>query len=502
MIQVLTISVPKASTDISILTSVSPLEIRRRIHTALRSILKLVPTGSHVLAGVLSNLYPSFSDSKKSHLRYVHNVLTIVEYAPELRAEALALITDRVVKLDVEVQVDIADLEDDIGEDIVRALARSREELMDESDDEEESEDDSDLEDEDPDFENQQSKTIAKKIEKLDLILDNLFENYDTLFSDPAQSVTALDILLSHFKNIILPTYRSRHTQFLLFHFAQSSPELVDIFIGVLLRTAFDNTRPVIVRQASASYLASFVARGLNVSAPIARDVFDYISTQLTILRSQYLPQCRGPDPRRYSLYYALAQALFYIFCFRWRDLTASSSSSSDHLTPSPPSTLFSTDNTANNDEDSGRHPAFLPGIRDALTQNVFCSLNPLRVCAPVITQEFARLGYELGVIYVYHLLETNKRVRLTSGVVQDQRQTALTSQKGEEWQRLDGYFPFDPYRLPRSKRWVEAEYREWSRLGSEEENEGGSSSDSDDEEGIEDDAEEEATGTEGSDEN
>ena len=466
------------------------------MHTALRALLRLVPTGSHVLAGVLNNHFPQPSDSRKAHIRYVHNILAILEYAPELRSEIFALITDRVVKIDVQVQVDIEDLEDDVSEDLVQTLARSREELMDESDDEG-SEDDSDLEDEAMDPAAQQGKKIAQNISKLDLVLDIMFENYAALFADHARSSVALDILLSHFNTIILPTYRSRHTQFLLFHFAQTSPELVDIFLGVLLNTTFNKSRAPIIRQAAAAYLASFVARGTHVSTNIVRDVFDFISSHLEALRAQYLPTCQGPDPRRYSVYYALTQALLYIFCFRWRDLTVSAS---DSITPSPPSMLYPADPSTAEDEDADRHPTFLPGVRDALSQNVFCALNPLRVCSPAIAQEFARISYHVGIVYIYHLLETNKRVRLAPITVLDQRETALSSRKGEEWQRLDGYFPFDPYRLPRSKRWVEGDYREWVRVGDDED--GADESEEDEEaEGEEQDGDEEGTGTEGSDE-
>lgn len=30
----------------------------------------------------------------------------------------------------------------------------------------------------------------------------------------------------------------------------------------------------------------------------------------------------------------------------------------------------------------------------------------------------------------------------------------------------LDGYFPFDPYDLRRSKRWIEKHYRSWAEVG------------------------------------
>jgi RNA polymerase I-specific transcription initiation factor RRN3 len=34
-----------------------------------------------------------------------------------------------------------------------------------------------------------------------------------------------------------------------------------------------------------------------------------------------------------------------------------------------------------------------------------------------------------------------------------------------ERSQQLDSYFPFDPYQLPRSKNWVEADYLTWQEI-------------------------------------
>ena len=41
-------------------------------------------------------------------------------------------------------------------------------------------------------------------------------------------------------------------------------------------------------------------------------------------------------------------------------------------------------------------------------------------------------------------------------------RETALTNKRGDDMFLLDAYFPFDPYVLPRSKRWIEQDYVQW----------------------------------------
>lgn len=49
---------------------------------------------------------------------------------------------------------------------------------------------------------------------------------------------------------------------------------------------------------------------------------------------------------------------------------------------------------------------------------------------------------------------------------LQPTQQGDCTYRKGEEEnQHLDEYFPFDPYHLPKSKRWIEGDYREWTGI-------------------------------------
>ncbi|MCJ1382824.1 hypothetical protein MMC17_005937 [Xylographa soralifera] len=461
-------------------------QIQKRAHAALRYLLRLIPSASSVLSSILTSLFPHSSDSKRAHVAYVQNLLKVIEYAPELQADALSLITERLVKIDVQVQVDLEDLADDVGDGVVQDIPNLKSGLPQDADDEDES-DDTDSSDEEIDPDAQRAKDITTNVEKLDCILDILFTYYEPQFSGTSVRArdTALDMLFSQFTTIILPTYRSRHTQFLLFHFAQTSPALVDNFVGACVHFAFDKGRPAIMRHSAAAYLASFVARGIHVPSQIVRDVFDYIGGQLTIYRAEYEPNCRGPNLRRYSNYYSLLQALLYIFCFRWRDLEAGPEEQADD------DDIPLSDETAH---------AWIPGIKETLAQNIFSKLNPLKVCSPAIVNEFAKIANHLGIIYVFHLLETNKRLRLSqfSGLVDrdltfgiPERETALSGRKDESYHQLDEYFPFDPYHLPRSKRWVEGDYREWKGIpglhedgdasGSEEEDE----EDSDAEEGT-----------------
>lgn len=409
-------------------------------------------------------------------------MLKLTAYAPYLQNDVLALITERLIKVDVQVQVDLEDLAEDVGDGLLQDIPRIRSnfENDDDTDDTEDSDDKSVASDETNSVEAQRTKDITRNVEKMDIILDLLFDYYAQMISktDVGGRLGALDILLSQFITIILPTHRSRHTQFLLFHFAQQSTSSIDTFVGTCVQIAFDKVQPSMVRQAATAYLASFVARGAHVPSDIVRDVFDYIGAELERLRALHEPQCRGPNLRQYSTFYSLVQALLYIFCFRWRDLESSLGEDFDDPI-----------------DDFTEH-CWKPGVKETFSSNIFSKLNPLKVCSPIIVSEFARVANHLRVIYVFHLLETNKRIPLSSSSFTSrisnttnaynlpERESALSIRQDETHQHLDEYFPFDPYHLPRSKRWIEGDYREWAGIpGLDEEGDRGGENESDEEE-------------------
>lgn len=443
---------------------------------ALHYVMQLIPAGSGALSPILSMQFPFATDSAKANIAYTRNLIKVIEYAPELQADILALITEKLVKIDVQIQVDMEDFEDEVGEDLVQDVELAED---DNSDNESVMSDDS------VDVEAQRFKAVKDNIRKLDFMIDTLFEYYAPPFTTGTldDKENALDLLLSHFQSIILPTYRSRHSQFLLFHFSQSSPILVDRFATTCIQLIFNKLQPGITRQSAAAYLASFVARGAHVSSEVVRDVFDLLGTHMNNLRMEYEGTCRGPDLRRYAPFYSTAQALLYIFCFRWRDLTTAA-----------------LENDGVDDDLDLDDVTFPPAIREVLHQAIYSKLNPLKVCSPAIVSEFARIAHHLRFLYVFPLLETNKRLRVSSfrsiSAMADPRfsQIERETRAGDDGgYQLDAYFPFDPYHLPRSRRWLEGDYVEWRGIPGVDDQDDSDSEMEEDEEEISDDE----TGTE-----
>jgi RNA polymerase I-specific transcription initiation factor RRN3 len=126
--------------------------------------------------------------------------------------------------------------------------------------------------------------------------------------------------LLVVFTRTILCTFKSRYTQFLLFWFASRDAAFADLFLGELVAHALlEPTEPEIARAAAASYVASFVSRAKFIGASEARDTIRVLCRFLEHGVDAY--EASDSDVAPQSVFYAVTQAIFLIFCFRWRDL-------------------------------------------------------------------------------------------------------------------------------------------------------------------------------------
>jgi RNA polymerase I-specific transcription initiation factor RRN3 len=425
------------------------VRLQARIHECLSSILRHSSWASMQLSSAISGTFPYPDEDAKTHVLYIRNILRVAQYCPVLKNPIFSIITEKLIKIDVQIQVDMEELEDDLEERLVGDAILDAEE--------DDSDNDSVSSDESLEPDEQRLKEIRESVTKLDIIMDLLFSHYDAIFEeDGPEADNLFSSLLAQFSNTILPTYRSRHTQFLLFHFSQTSAKRTEQFVNVCSDLAFDQLQPNVLRVTAAAYLASFIARGAHVSPDTVRVTFYHLSKTLEELRAKYEPGCKAPDVRRYGTYYAIAQALLYAFCFRWRDLI---------ITP---------DGKPPTDEDIIDHQGDYEWYHSApkvLSRSIQSRLNPLKICTPTIVAQFARMAHHLHFLYVFSLIETNKRIRLAhtsaSGYLTGigGRETALSKKTGQESFLLDAYFPFDPYLLPRSKRWIAEDYVQWKPI-------------------------------------
>jgi RNA polymerase I-specific transcription initiation factor RRN3 len=299
--------------------------IYERVHFALQYILDLVPTAaSSTLFPALVAEFPHKSEKKLEHTCYLANLLKVVEYVPALKTKLLSVITDRVIKIDIEIQVDLDELEDEEGEGLEAELTEEALITKDASQGEDEEDE---VDDDDAPQDN--VRAIKETVDKLDCMLDLLFNYYagclPELDKDPnnltANAISTFEMLHSFFNHTILPTYRSRYTQFLIFWAAQKAPRFSDHFCVNMVERALDNTRPIGARQAAAAYIASYVARAKLMPTKDVRAVVRILCRFLGEFVDVRSVECNGPDVNRFRPFYAIVQAVMYIFCFRWREL-------------------------------------------------------------------------------------------------------------------------------------------------------------------------------------
>ncbi|KAL5614707.1 uncharacterized protein BROUX77_000544 [Berkeleyomyces rouxiae] len=434
--------------------------MHNRLHLALQRLLRMFPGAQGALRSILKSRFPSVDETKRVYSTYLQNMLRIKEYASGLGSYVLDLIVKQMVDIDVEMQADLDDLDSPMAVALqgVFSQPRDEEDLDDDSDAESVASDDSDVNEDIA-----KARAVRDQVEKLDTAMETMFLFYDEILSisdvKTAEQITNdyMKTLLSEFSNIILQTRKSRHTQFLLFHFVQQSENTMLQFIDTCEAIAFRSNSPAALKDYAVCYLASFVARAGRLSDEIIRGAFHRLLAQLERLRLAYQPKCRSPDLRRYYSYYAVCQAVLYIWCFRWQSLVETTP---EFVDPEDPSSYV------------GQALDWGHSLRSAMQNNLFSPLNPLKVCAPGIVEEFAKLAHKLNLAYVYPLLETNKRIHLGQYMQRSYsagggalRDTKAETIDDESVLQLEQYFPFDPYQLPLSKRWIEGEYLAWRTI-------------------------------------
>ena len=142
--------------------------------------------------------------------------------------------------------------------------------------------------------------------------------------------------LLSIFDRAIIRTFKSRYTQFLIFWYTSLDPEFSDLFQGMLVEKALlDENLPMVTRIAASSYISSFVSRATFVDKESTRNVVsvlcDFLTSRMDAL--DHTLRVGGELSGTYcGMFYAVCQAVFLIFCFRWRDLIEDQAEDVDEL--------------------------------------------------------------------------------------------------------------------------------------------------------------------------
>ncbi|KNZ77234.1 RNA polymerase I-specific transcription initiation factor rrn3 [Termitomyces sp. J132] len=398
-----------------------------RLHYMLQHLLSLVPTLPSTLQPFLVRNFPHKRQKEVTHITYIRNLLRVSFYCPELADKILATIVDRAIQIDVEIQVELEELdEQEAGQEVV--------------------------------FELDPFDTVLDSI--LTLIFDHFHQQPAADSPERRRDIlrTQFHTLLAIFDRTILRTFKSRYTQFLLFWYTSLDPEFADIFQGMLVERALLESStdgfshistPIVTRAAAASYIGSFVSRATFVDREDTRRVVgvlcEFLKAHLDRVEEIMREGGTGAEiggMAQHTVFYAVAQTVFLIFCFRWRDLLEDEEGDDEFL-------------IGRKTEGGTR---WIPQL-GVLQRVVTSILNPLRVCSANVVAQFARIAHATDFLYCYTILETNKR----SEYVPNNTATADRAKQGLALE-LNTFFPFDPYRLPKSHTYIQG-LKDWNRV-------------------------------------
>lgn len=296
--------------------------------------------------------------------------------------------------------------------------------------------------------------------------------------------------LLDIFDRAILRTFKSRHTQFLVFYLCARDPSAADTFVGSVLAKALaigassasDNSTPMVTRVAAAGYVASFVARASFVDRTMARRVVALMCSFLDRYTSAYSSASSQAVTARLSIYYAVAQAVFYVFCFRWRDLLDDDDEDVH---------VDGADDVDGIIDTGAGARRWMPEL-DAIKRAVVSPLCPLRICARPVAQQFADVALKKDFLYCHQLLPSTAADSLAPSSPEKKRDEPRRTLSADMMPfnrpgmpphsvsaphlpanaakptlelppELDSFFPFDPLKLPVSASFIDGFYRSWT---------------------------------------
>ncbi|XP_065670664.1 RNA polymerase I-specific transcription initiation factor RRN3 [Hydra vulgaris] len=368
-------------------------------HAALKAISILAPISLKYISEIFTNNFPYIEKSLFVIKYYILNALQLTLYMKETRLSILSLIIEKMLSIDV--RIPRASLENQ-NEDILQ------------------------FEDDDLKSSNEPSNDRVLKLDKLMMILFTFIQssclNDGVLVFDTANELSK-DLLLV-FENVILKTQQSSHVQFIIFYFASLNKHFYEEFLDCCWTILKNPNKAVIIRQASVSYIASFLARAKFVDQKIIREQMKKLSDWILRYIEHQDSNHAVAEIKKHGAFYSACQALFYVFIYNYK-------------------TIFETSN----------------GLEFAKSLNfsriIFSRLNPLKFCMETVVSYFARITRLYEVVFCYSIIERNNRNTLAS--------FSFGNNNTSSDNQLEMFFPFDPYLLPKSVCFIEPIYLEWS---------------------------------------
>lgn len=393
-------------------------EILERVHLAIQQIAELVPTAALRLQPIILRRMPHRIIHKDWNALYVENMLRVESSAVGeiIGSRILMAVVDRLIEIDVEIR-----WEHILHEDSSKVYVFEME-----MEEDEENEEDPGKPGSEANIQFAKSsdgkQSLDEVADKMDVLME-LALNHLNICAYEGRLAQVYNTLMHSFQSTILNTHKSKFTQFLIFYLCSLAPATCGANFASLLCDIFvSKSRAPNTRMTTAAYLASYLARAkylplFVISASLKRLV-DWCL--------QYTPQQNNEkktiNPGLYGVFYSACQAIMYVLCFRLK-----------LLMDDPKQRLLIEE---------------LP-----LKKILEHKLNPLKVCLPSVVEEYLRQ------VKAVHLFDVSQYTS-SNNMLETEESKAFG---GVE--RLDMFFPFDPYLLKQSDRFVRPNFTFWSMV-------------------------------------
>lgn len=428
----------------------------------MATIARLCPKAkTEVIMTLISTNFPFRTRPKHVLDSYVKNMFQVLVYIPSLEHQVLEMIVDKALEMDVEIKIDQE------GEASVERSIDNDDSIF-------ELEVDAPVKQCDNTLENIPVDQMADKLDSLMLLL---LEYISTNIPTSADKATILfRTILPVFESNILTTHKSKFVQFLLFCICGLDPHTSDVgchtqlyrdFCELLIQILYNPYKATVTRQTAACYLASFVSRA-NYVCP--ETICEGISALLKWAEAymQVTTVMSGSDSRlqcqTHSLFYTVSQAACYIMCFRGREAMAYYEAAKAFWEDQP------------HDDDAPYPELSYIDLSNERWVRICChDLQPLLFCLESVREEFLNVASVFS-IFDEPLLRTlavgsrrmatksrpRGKVVVTKATLAKQRLKQGVGGLGRGSNPLDSFFPFDPYLLRRSHKYIEPHYQNW----------------------------------------
>jgi RNA polymerase I-specific transcription initiation factor RRN3 len=295
---------------------------------------------------VIRRSFPHKRRSGVCQAIYLRYVLELAVALPRLRDDVVCIMLEHLTKLDVDVKEDPEEEDaDEDGADHGTMETQFEVELGDSGDEEAYGEGDEDVasevsEDWEDEHNGSDSELGAEADEdspkaKLDALMCLAMDYVGYHVNQSPEELEALfAVLMREFERIVLPTYQTKHVQFLLFYACSYHAPLCREFIASLVAKALEPSIALILRQSAVAYVASFLARARFVEPLLVSECLDslvgwlheYLHTHEhsrdegatghhTHTRAHH--KTHNHHQEHHLMFHAIAQAVMYIICFR-----------------------------------------------------------------------------------------------------------------------------------------------------------------------------------------